>query len=384
MTRETILVMMLPAARAAATADNHQPWWRIIDGRIVEHGSSLDWIDARSNGRLPEDITRLVAIAPGGDVSVQRPELPALPVKQRDAVAVRVITAEHPASAAGLNIVPVHEDAPQGAESGAYAVASTAAMDAWTAWCSLRGLRPDVILPAILLAPIPDELGYFRLRLAGQSLLRGPLLAFAEEPGLSEAIVGQLPVVDLPGETVDAALAHAAQHPPANLATGRWAARGDSPFTPQFVKRAAILALALLLLTIAVPIASWAKLTLSTRARDADSIAAAEGLLNPVPAVEAIPAALDIRLASLGGDSAKVTPALAALLQAMEPQATASLDQVSYQEGGSLSVTLGAPRAEDINAILLPLQASGWKITAQGRSGADGRSLADITIRNGK
>ena len=376
MTAANALVLMLPPARTAGVAGNDAHWWRISDHRVVEQGTQIDWLDARQNGRLPDGVDRVVAIAPGNDVSLQRPNLPQLTPKQRDAVAARTLSADHPAGSGGLNVAPV-------SDSGVYAVATAAAMDGWVEWCTQRGFRPDSIVPAILLPPVPGDLTFVRLTVAGQNVLRSPIMAFAEEPGITDLLVGDAPIITLPAESVDAALVEAVRQPPAELAIGRWAPRGDPAFTGTTVKRMAQLAGLLIALTVAIPLASWAKLGWSTSSLNSESVAAAEGLLNPVPEVEAIPGALDARLAALGGDSAKVTPPLSALMIAMEPQATVTLDQVGFQEGGVLAATIGAPRAEDINAVIVPLQSRGWRVTAQARAGTDGRNLADITVRNG-
>ena len=46
-----------------------------------------------------------------------------------------------------------------------------------------------------------------------------------------------------------------------------------------------------------------------------------------------------------------------------------------------MSSTLAAPRVEDINQVLLALQARGYRITAQPMAGSDGQQMANITIR---
>ncbi len=108
----------------------------------------------------------------------------------------------------------------------------------------------------------------------------------------------------------------------------------------------------------------------------------ADGLLSPVPPVADIPPALSARLAALGGDGAQLSAPAAALLAAVEPQAQVSVDRIGWGSDGLLSATLGAPRNEDINPVLIALQARGWRITAQARAGTDGRALADITMRD--
>ena len=45
------------------------------------------------------------------------------------------------------------------------------------------------------------------------------------------------------------------------------------------------------------------------------------------------------------------------------------------------SSQLAAPRVEDINAVLIALQARGYRITAQPMAGSDGQQMANVTIR---
>src|SRR3546814_7115849 len=58
-----------------------------------------------------------------------------------------------------------------------------------------------------------------------------------------------------------------------------------------------------------------------------------------------------------------------------------SLKKLSHRTDGTLTTTLAAPRVEDINQVLLALQARGYRITAQPMAGSDGQQMANITIR---
>ena len=58
-----------------------------------------------------------------------------------------------------------------------------------------------------------------------------------------------------------------------------------------------------------------------------------------------------------------------------------SLKTLAHRVDGTLTTTLAAPRVDDINKVLLALQARGYRITAQPMAGADGQQMANVTIR---
>ena len=62
-------------------------------------------------------------------------------------------------------------------------------------------------------------------------------------------------------------------------------------------------------------------------------------------------------------------------------KAEAALKSLSHRGDGTLSAQIAAPRSEDINPVLLALQARGYRITAQPMAGSDGQQLANVTIR---
>jgi general secretion pathway protein L len=58
-----------------------------------------------------------------------------------------------------------------------------------------------------------------------------------------------------------------------------------------------------------------------------------------------------------------------------------TLKSLAHRTDGTLTTTLAAPRVDDINAVLLALQAHGYRITAQPMAGTDGQQMANVTIR---
>jgi general secretion pathway protein L len=58
-----------------------------------------------------------------------------------------------------------------------------------------------------------------------------------------------------------------------------------------------------------------------------------------------------------------------------------SLKSLSHRADGTLTTMLAAPRVEDVNQVLLALQARGYRVTAQPMAGTDGQQMAQVTIR---
>ena len=87
-----------------------------------------------------------------------------------------------------------------------------------------------------------------------------------------------------------------------------------------------------------------------------------------------------MQFAAGGGPLAFSVPA-SALYDAMGDAPGVTLRTLSHRTDGTLTTTLAAPRVEDINEVLLALQARGYRITAQPMAGTDGQQMANVTIR---
>ncbi len=85
------------------------------------------------------------------------------------------------------------------------------------------------------------------------------------------------------------------------------------------------------------------------------------------------------RFAARGGNGG-FTGAMAGLMGAMRGTPAVSLASVNQGADGSLRVQLAAPRAEDINAVLIALQDAGWRISANAVQQQGGRLVADIVV----
>ena len=59
------------------------------------------------------------------------------------------------------------------------------------------------------------------------------------------------------------------------------------------------------------------------------------------------------------------------------------LRTLSWQGDGTLAIRAAAPRVEDINSMLIALQADGWEVTVPPETAEDatGATVVDITVR---
>ena len=92
---------------------------------------------------------------------------------------------------------------------------------------------------------------------------------------------------------------------------------------------------------------------------------------------------LGAELAKRGEGGASFAAPMAALLDAMRPVAGVKLRDLGYGADGTLRFTAVAPRAEDINAVLIALQNNGWKVTVPPALAPDptGATVAAISVR---
>ena len=380
------LIIALPSAAALDTADEgragHGHWWRVIDGQITQSGDKLDWLHPSAQGPLAQETT-VLALAPAADVTLHHADLPGLTARKADA-AGRLLAAEHSITPAGeLHVVT--GPAVNGS-SRLIAATSDSLMAQWMHWLTNHGLNATHVVPAALLVPEPpaDEPHLLvRTAIGDEVILRSTDAAFVADPSLANRIAGdQGRIIDSDRDAMERALLAALDAIPLDLRSGKWAKAPPALLDAATLRRTAWLLGLIFLASIAILLALLVRVKLDTAALDQRATAqVASVLTEPPPLDQAIPA-LDARLAALGGGTARLSAPYAALVGAMEPTPTVSLTNLVWREDGTLSVTLAAPRAEDINNVLLALQAAGYTITATPRSGTDGRTMGDITIRS--
>lgn len=359
-------------------AENGEPlWMRVVGGEMVQHGAGTGWLHATGLDGLPTG-GRMMLVAPVGLTNLHWTDFPDLPPRQGRAAA-RLMALDNSIGPAGTLHVATNETAAS-EDSHNVAVVARAQMAHWLLWAQHQGLDPDIILPAALLLPHPQE-GFVRGVIGGENVLRGPDSALGADDPFAASIIGDAAVADIGPEAINQAAIAALATPPLNLRQGDFAKKGrillDWPAIRRLAAMAGILAFGSLLIAFILMM----KYSLAAGAMDAESVALARTVLPRVESVADAQAQLDARLMELGGGLGFSGP-VAGLYAAMRDAPNVTIANMTHAPDGTLRVTLSAPRVEDINLVAVALQEAGFTITTtlqQGQGG--GQTLADVTVR---
>lgn len=375
------LVLWLPPVAALEDGQAARPaWLRVDDGVIVDSGQDDGWVDAWERPDDPDEgDDRLVALAPVADVPLRWLHYPDAAPAQAAAAARLDALKDSLGDAAALHIV-----AGQPAEAGQavpVAVATHAAMTAWSAWLAERGLTPAAILPAAATVPPPEPDMLWTAELGGETVVRTGDRAYRSDPEIDPLIAAGRTVAPLDPDHMREALLLSLAAPPLDLLSGAWKPKRRWAVDPAMLRLAKLLLAALAVVSVAVPAVHAIRLAADTRRADDAVVAAAQEAGVKTPDAEAAERELDRRLAAAGGGPLAFSVPASALFDAMRDAPGVRLKTLSHRTDGTATTTLAAPRVEDLNQVLLALQARGYRITAQPMAGADGQQMANITIR---
>jgi general secretion pathway protein L len=351
-------------------------WMRVVDGEMVQHGEGTGWLHATGLSELPRG-DRIMLVAPVGLTNLHWTDFPELSPRQGRAAA-RLTALDNSIGPAEMLHVATNEAAAS-EDSHNVAVVARSQMAGWLLWAQHQGLDPDVILPAALLLPHPEE-GFVRGVIGGETVLRGPDSALAADDPIAPAILGDAPVTDILPEAINSAAIAALAQPPLNLRQGDFAKKGRRLLDWPGIRRIAILAGIAALGSVIIALILMAKFSLAAGAVDAESVALARTVLPRVESAAEAQAQLDARLIERGG-SLGFSAAASGLFVAMREAPNVSITNMTHSADGTLRVTLSAPRVEDINMVLIALQEAGFTITAAPQQGQGGQALADLTVR---
>jgi len=353
-------------------------WWRVSStdaggaGLESEHsyipGADAPWGDV--------DGARVVALVPAVGAPVRIAPRGDMPAAQ--AVAAARLA---PAGLSGAG--PAHMAA---AAEGDHVLSCRAAqhdMDVWLAELAAAGLDADALVPAALVLPAVDE-GVVQGEIGGQMLARSRDAAFAGEPELIDALAAGGVRRELAPDALAARLAEVWREPPLNLRQGAYARPRVSffrlPDWAGLARMAAVLAL-LGFLILAVEIV---RLELDSKALEDKALAAAQQRFPAVTDLASAEAQVNAELLRRGAGGASFGAVTPAVFAAMQPLPDVQLRSLSWQGNGTLAIRAAAPRVEDINTMLIALQADGWEVTVPPETAPDatGATVVDITVRN--
>ncbi len=366
----------------AARAGDAPHWWRLRDGGIVAHGEGWPTIWAQADA--PDGETRVIGIAPASACILHQSSFAGLSERQAE-VGARLLAAE--TSIAPPETLHVAIGPRDGEGCAPVAAVALAAMQQWLAEAATHELAFDSLVPAGAVALVDAAPGdpanaWVVSTLGPERVVRGRDSSFADDPLLTPHIIGDAPLREAGKAEVESALIAAAVAAPVELLTGPFARRPAPLIDRALLRRAATIIALIIAVSIAIAVARLIHTHADIASLDSEAEAAAASVLRPAPPLDQAVAALDAELAQRGAGTARPAVVIAGLITAMESQPNVAIDSLSWNGDGTLSATLGAPRAEDINPVLIAIQAAGYSITAQPRSAPDGRTLADITIRS--
>lgn len=361
------LIVLLPAEPGHAWR-----WWLVSENGVGREHE----LDGNGEASPWGEVGEVTALVPAALAPVRDRLLPEMPLAQ-------ALAAERLAlSQGGLSQVERHVAV--GSAQGRLLSCSVSSgdMDLWLAALAEHCLDPQAIVPASLV--LPGSEGVLALgKLGGQLLARTGEAAFAGEAALVEALAGDLEQIALDDDELALRLAAVHAAPPLNLRQGAYAPRRVSVFRVANwlgLARMAAMAALLALLLMLVWIVKW---NLDSSEQEAHALELAQARFPAATDLDMAERLLNAELARRGEGGASFAAPAAALFDAMRPVAGVRLRDLGYGADGTLRFTAAAPRAEDVNAVLIALQNQGWKVTVPPALAPDptGATVAAITLR---
>lgn len=348
-------------------------WWRVTGDRLEsEHrhvpGADAPWGDAEQ--------LRVLALVPAVSAPVR--------IAQRgDMPAAQAVAAARLAPAGIASAQPFHVAAAAEGDHILTCRAAQADMDLWLAELAAAGLDPDALVPAALALPAP-ALGEIALgEIGSQSLARSADAAFAGEPEMVEALSGDAPRVEIGPDLLADRLAAIWHHPPLDLRQGAYARPRVSFFRLPDWAGLARMAAVLALLGFLILVVEIVRLELDSNALEDEALVAAQQRFPAVTDLASAEAQVSAELLRRGAGGASFEAVAPAVFAAMQPLPSLQLRSLGWQGDGTLAIRAAAPRVEDINAMLIALQADGWEVTVPPEIAPDatGATVVDITVR---
>lgn len=373
-----ILILSLPyAAQLEAGEPVAAPYWAIVrGGMLAASGSGDGW---RGVGDFA--VLRVVALASALDCPVQYWRFADLPPMQAATAGRLEVQRRLLGPAAAAHVVAAVPDVCGG--EFAVAAVTQAAMAAWMRWLGGQGFAAQqvaAILPAA--AILPDAGGaLLGAQIGAEPVMRGGDHGYAADPALDAYWGGSAAATWLSAAERDAMLVMAAAHPVMDLRSGAWkvpAGRGWDAGALRWVKR---LGLALLVVSALLFAVQTMRLAMDRDRADQAVMAAGEAVGVRASDAAGVEAEMDRQLSARGGGPLAFSVTASALYAVLADAPAVSVKSLAHRADGTLSASLAAPSAADLNPVLIALQAKGYRITAQPMVGRDGQQMANITIR---
>lgn len=350
-------------------------WMRVVDGAVVQQGAGANWLATCGLTALSEGCV-VMLLPPAGLTTLHWALHPDLPVRQARAAARLSALAGSISGAESLFAATDDNDDP--ARPHIVAVVDRADLQHWLLWAQHHGLDPDILVPPALLLPVP-EAGFARGAIGDAEILRGVDLALSGDMAMP-ALIGDAMVQDVPADIIISNAINALDAPPLNLRQGDFGKRVRRVVDRKVMQRMALWCGLILLASLLMALIDIGRQHFEASRLDAESLALARTVLpNVTDPVQAV-VEMDARLASRGVGIYAFTAPAAGLFTAMQATPGVAITAISRDPDGMLRATLAAAKAQDINSVLVALQAAGFAITASSSQDPGGLTLADITV----
>lgn len=361
-----------------ATDDESLYWWHVVDGAVQAWGCDPDPLaasQAYGPDTIPEDVLTM-ALVPSHLTSIMGHEA-IEGVTESQALAAANLAAK----ARSLEGEKVHIVGTL-AGSGEAVTASIRRDILSTGLVRLqaRAIDPDAIIPSGWLLPVAGDdavsadFGFDRV-------LRAGTIIATDDAALREILFADRTISPITGDDFDAMMVGAAEKTDLNFRSGPFAKKTQRAMDPEQKRRLGWMAVALVIVTLAIPLVQLAKYHSAANAADEAALASAATVVGEQENPESAERALDQRLIAENRGNIMFPVPASALYSALQQAPNVSITRMAYGENGIVSATLSAVRNEDINPVLIAIQKAGFLITATPRTDATGSAQADITVR---
>jgi len=326
-------------------------WLLLDEGGIAGEGLARDG--------LPDPPVSAVLAVPGDQLTLHWIELAEGLAPAQAAAAARLMLAD--ASAEPISAMHVAVGRPERGLTPVALVPSER-MTQWLAVAEAAGLDPELVVPAPLLLAPPEE-GFVRRDLDGLADYRGPAAAFTVEPELAELLVAGAPVEAVDEARFEAGLAPILAAPPLNLRQGPFLRRRQWKLEGRRLRRVAMFAISLALLSLVVQVAT---------------------ILSYTFAADRLQAEADALAATTAGGRADTRPGFGAaasvLFEAVRATPNVEVARIEYRPDGSLGATLMLDNPATLAALQARIEASGLNVQPGERRNDGGRPSADLIL----
>jgi general secretion pathway protein L len=340
-------------------------WLRVGDGGTMARGDGV-----------PEGDDPIVAVTPADAVTLHWADLPTRSAAQGVAAA-RLLAAEASAAPVGELHVAVGSEG-EGMERP-IGVVGAGTMQAWLEQLASAGVDPVAMIPAPMLLPRPDE-GYIRADIGGQGVVRGRTAGFADEARLTDLVTGDTPPQPLDRAALDAALFRAAAEPALDLRQGPFARQRGFAIDWRLVRRLAVLALAILAVTLAISLVRLAKYSFAADRLEAQADALAATALPRGETVTDPSRQLTERQRRTFGPGVGFSTTTAAAFAAIRSVPQTELTGLDFANDGALRLSVATERESAATDLKRALERAGFTVRASTFVANGNRVSGELTL----